>query len=36
LATLANFAKAPLLGLRRRVPARQTDAVFQHLAALIA
>jgi dethiobiotin synthetase len=36
LATLANFAKAPLLGLRRHVPARQNDAVFQHLAELIA
>ncbi|MDQ6869719.1 MAG: dethiobiotin synthase [Pseudomonadota bacterium] len=36
LATLANFAKAPLLGLRRQVPARQNDAVFQHLAELIA
>ncbi|MGH6823219.1 MAG: dethiobiotin synthase [Methylocella sp.] len=34
LATLANFAKAPLLGLRRS--ARQDDAVFQHLAKLIA
>jgi len=36
LATLANFAKAPLLGLRRQDPARQNDAVFQHLAELIA
>jgi hypothetical protein len=36
LATLANFTKAPLLGLRRQVPARQNDAVFQHLAELIA
>ncbi len=36
LATLANFAKAPLLGLRRQGPARQTDAVFQNLAELIA
>ncbi len=36
LATLANFAKAPLLGLRRHVPERQNDAVFQHLAELIA
>jgi dethiobiotin synthetase len=36
LSTLANFAKAPLLGLRRHVPARQNDAVFQHLAELIA
>jgi dethiobiotin synthetase len=36
LATLANFAKAPLLGLRRQVPARQTDAVFHYLAELIA
>jgi dethiobiotin synthetase len=36
LATLANFAKAPLLGLRRQVPARQNDAVFQNLAELIA
>ncbi|MGH6819902.1 MAG: dethiobiotin synthase, partial [Methylocella sp.] len=36
LATLANFAKAPLLGLRRHVPARQNDAVFQNLAELIA
>jgi dethiobiotin synthetase len=33
LATLANFAKAPLLGLRRRA---QNGAVFQHLAELIA
>jgi dethiobiotin synthetase len=36
LATLANFAKAPLLGLLRQVPARQTNAVFQNLAELIA
>jgi dethiobiotin synthetase len=36
LATLANFAKAPLLGLRRQVPARQNDAVFQKLAELLA
>jgi dethiobiotin synthetase len=36
LATLANFAKAPLFGLRRQVPASQNDAVFQHLAELIA
>jgi dethiobiotin synthetase len=36
LATLANFAKAPLLGLRRQVPVRQSDAVFQNLAELIA
>jgi dethiobiotin synthetase len=36
LATLANFAKAPLLGLRRQVPAAQNDAVFQRLAELIA
>jgi dethiobiotin synthetase len=36
LATLANFAKAPLLDLRRQVPARQYDAVFQNLAELIA
>jgi dethiobiotin synthetase len=36
LATLANFAKAPLLGLLRQVPARQTNAVFQTLAELIA
>jgi dethiobiotin synthetase len=36
LATLANFAKAPLLGLRRQVPARQNDTIFQHLAALVA
>ena len=36
LATLANFAKAPLLGLRRQVQARQNDAVFQNLAELIA
>lgn len=36
LATLANFAKAPLLGLRRQVPARQNDAVFQNLAELVA
>jgi dethiobiotin synthetase len=36
LATLANFVKAPLLGLRWQVPARQNDAVFQNLAELIA
>jgi dethiobiotin synthetase len=36
LATLANFAKAPLLGLRRQISARQNDAVFQNLAELIA
>jgi dethiobiotin synthetase len=36
LATLANFAKAPLLGLRRQVLPRQNDAVFQNLAELIA
>jgi dethiobiotin synthetase len=36
LATLANFAKAPLLGLRREVPAGQNDRVFQNLAELIA
>ncbi|MGH6846732.1 MAG: dethiobiotin synthase [Methylocella sp.] len=36
LATLANFAKAPLLGLRRQVPAQQYDAVFQNMAELIA
>ncbi len=36
LATLANFTKAPLLGLRRQVPARENDAVFQNLAELIA
>jgi dethiobiotin synthetase len=36
LTTLANFAKAPLLGLRRQVLARQNDAVFQNLAELIA
>ncbi len=36
LATLANFAKAPLLGLRRQVPVTQNDAVFQNLAELIA
>ncbi|MGH6850753.1 MAG: dethiobiotin synthase [Methylocella sp.] len=36
LATLANFTHAPLLGLRRQVPARQNDAVFQKLAELIA
>jgi dethiobiotin synthetase len=36
LATLANFAKAPLLGLRRQVPAARNDAVFQRLAELIA
>ncbi|HEY8033736.1 MAG TPA: dethiobiotin synthase [Methylocella sp.] len=35
LATLLNFAKAPLLGLRRQVPASQNDAVFQRLAGLI-
>jgi len=35
LATLANFAKAPLLGLPRQVPARQNGADFQHLAELI-
>jgi dethiobiotin synthetase len=36
LATLANFAKAPLLGLRRQVPVAQSDMVFQNLAELIA
>ena len=36
LATLANFAKTALLGLRRQVPARQTSTVFQNLAELIA
>ncbi|MGH6842978.1 MAG: dethiobiotin synthase [Methylocella sp.] len=36
LATLTNFAKAPLLALRRRVPASQTGAVFRHLAKLVA
>lgn len=36
LATLANFAKAPLLGLPRQVPARQNGAVFQKMAELIA
>jgi dethiobiotin synthetase len=36
LATLANFAKAPLLGLPRQIRARQNDAVFQILAELIA
>jgi dethiobiotin synthetase len=36
LATLANFAKAPLLGLRRQGPAKQNGTVFQHLAKLIA
>ncbi|MGA7384186.1 MAG: dethiobiotin synthase [Methylocella sp.] len=36
LATLANFAKAPLLGLRRQVPGARHDAVFQRLAELIA
>jgi dethiobiotin synthetase len=36
LATLANFAKAPLLGLRRQGPAAQNGAVFQRLAKLIA
>ena len=36
LAALANFAKAPLLGLRPQVQARQNDAVFQNLAELIA
>ncbi len=36
LATLANFAKAPLLGLRRQVPVARNDAVFQHLAEMIA
>ena len=36
LATLANFAKVPLLGLQRQVPARQGDVVFPHLAELIA
>lgn len=35
LATLANFAEAPLLGLRRQVPPRQNDEVFQNLAELI-
>ncbi len=36
LATLANFAKTPLLGLRRQIPVTQNDVVFQHLAELIA
>ena len=36
LATLANFAKAPLLGLRRVAPVAQSHAVFQNLAKLIA
>jgi dethiobiotin synthetase len=36
LATLANFAKAPLLGLRRLGPVAQNGAVFQRLAKLIA
>ena len=36
LATLANFAKAPLLGLRRQAPERQNNAVFRYLAELIA
>lgn len=36
LVTLANFTKAPLLALRRQVPARQNEAVFQHLTELIA
>jgi dethiobiotin synthetase len=36
LATLFNFAKAPLLGLRRLVPAARGDAIFQHLAKLVA
>jgi dethiobiotin synthetase len=36
LATLSNFAKTPLLGLRRQVPVAQNDAVFQNLAELIA
>jgi dethiobiotin synthetase len=36
LATLANFAKAPVLGLWRQVPAGQNDADFQYLAELIA
>ncbi|MGQ0445234.1 MAG: dethiobiotin synthase [Beijerinckiaceae bacterium] len=35
LATLTSFAKAPVLALRRRVPANQTGAVFRHLAKLI-
>jgi dethiobiotin synthetase len=36
LATLANFAKAPLLGLRRQGPAARNELLFQRLAELIA
>jgi dethiobiotin synthetase len=36
LATLANFAKVPLLGLRRLGPVAQDGAVFQRLAKLVA
>jgi len=35
LATLANFTKAPLLGLPREVSAHAKEAVFQRLAELI-
>jgi dethiobiotin synthetase len=34
--TLANFTKVPLFGLRRQVPGARHDAIFQHLAELIA
>jgi dethiobiotin synthetase len=36
VATLANFTKAPLFGLRRQVPGARHDAAFQRLAALVA
>ncbi|MGB6175612.1 MAG: dethiobiotin synthase [Methylocella sp.] len=34
--TLANFTKAPLVGLRRQVPGARHDTLFQRLAELIA
>jgi dethiobiotin synthetase len=36
VATLANFTKAPLFGLRRQVPGARYDAVFQRLAEVVA
>lgn len=36
LASLSNFTNAPLLGLRREVPAARNGAVFQQLAKLVA
>ena len=35
LTALANFANAPLLGLRREGPVSRNDAVFRHLVELI-